>query len=118
MGIGPPLSEGRTEMRCLECGSQTVTERPARTTQGYRRFRYRTCGKPFNERSGTLLNRTKDPSDVIVLVVLWRLGYKLGLRDLTETFTVHGIVFSHEAVREWGCHQGCSTLIERLCMRD
>ena len=67
-------------MRCLACGSQAVTERPERTAQGYRRFRCRTCGKQFNERSGTLLNRTQYPSDVIALVVLWRLRYKLSLR--------------------------------------
>ena len=41
------------------------------------------------------------PSDVIALVVLWRLRYKLALRDLPEMFAVRGIVFSHEAVREW-----------------
>ncbi len=29
-------------MRCLECGSEAVTERPERTAQGYRRFRCRT----------------------------------------------------------------------------
>ena len=34
-------------MRCLECGSQAVTERPERTAQGYRRFRCRQCGKQF-----------------------------------------------------------------------
>src|SRR5215218_6096275 len=28
---------GRTRMRCLECGSEAVTERPERTAQGYRR---------------------------------------------------------------------------------
>src|SRR4051812_25580592 len=39
--------------------------------------------------------------DVIALVVLWRLRYKLSLRDLPEMFAVRGIVFSHEAVREW-----------------
>src|SRR3954464_9675920 len=72
-GIGPPLMEGWTKMRCLECGSEAVTERPERTAQGYRRFRCRACGKQFNERSGTLLNRTQYPSDVIALVVLWRL---------------------------------------------
>ena len=60
-----------------------------------------TCGKQFNERSGTLLNRTQYPSDVIALVVLWRLRYKLSLRDLPEMFAVRGIEFSHEAVREW-----------------
>jgi putative transposase len=61
----------------------------------------RACGKQFNERSGTLLNRAQYPSDVIALVVLWRLRYKLSLRDLPEMFAVRGIVFSHEAVREW-----------------
>ena len=34
-------------------------------------------------------------------MVLWRLRYKLALRDLPEMFLVRGIVFSHEAVREW-----------------
>jgi putative transposase len=77
-------------MRCLECGSQAVTERPERTAQGYRRFRCRTCGKQFNERSGGVLNRTQYPSDVIALVVLWRLRYKLSLRDLPEMFAVRG----------------------------
>jgi hypothetical protein len=85
----------------LECGSEAVTERPERTAQGYRRFRCRACGKQFNERSDTLLNRTQYPSDVIALVVLWRLRYKLSLRDLPEMFAVRGIVFSYEAVREW-----------------
>src|SRR5215212_9889727 len=101
LGIGPPLTEGRTKMRCLECGSQAVTERPERTAQGHRRFRCRTCGKQFNERSDTLLNRTQYPSDVIALVVLWRLRYKLSLRDLPEMFAIRGIVFSYEAVRDW-----------------
>ena len=64
-------------MRCIGCGSEAVTERPERTAQGYRRFRCRACGKQFNERSGSLLNRTQYPSDVIALVVLWRLRYKL-----------------------------------------
>jgi putative transposase len=92
---------GRAGMLCIECGSQTVTERPERTAQGYRRFRCRSCGKQFNERTGTVLNRAQYPSDVIALVVLWRLRYKLSLRDLPEMFAVRGMVFSHEAVRAW-----------------
>src|SRR5215213_4960764 len=81
--------------------SEAVTERPERTAQGYRRFRCRACAKQFNERSGGALNRTQYPSDVIALVVLWRLRYKLALRDLPEMFAIRGIVFSSEAVREW-----------------
>ena len=34
-------------------------------------------------------------------MVLWCLRYKLSLRDLPEMFLVRGIVFTHEAVREW-----------------
>ncbi|WP_052402974.1 DDE-type integrase/transposase/recombinase [Muricoccus aerilatus] len=48
-----------------------------------------------------MLNRAQYPSDVISLVVLWRLRYRLTLRDLAEMFLLRGIVFSHEAVREW-----------------
>ena len=72
-----------------------------RTAQGYRRFRCRECGKQFNECSAGLLNRTQYPSDVIALVVLWRLRYRLTLRDLAEMFLIRGIVFSYKAVREW-----------------
>src|SRR5919202_3113795 len=88
-------------MRCIACGSAAITERPERTAQGYRRFRCRACRKQFNERSGGVLNRAQYPSDVIALVVLWRLRYKLALRDLPEMFAVRGIVFSPEAAREW-----------------
>ena len=48
-----------------------------------------------------LVNQTQYRSDVIALVVLWRLRYKLASRDLLEMFAVRGIVFSHEAVRAW-----------------
>ena len=51
-------------MRCVKCGSSGVSERPERTAQGYRRFRCHACGKQFNERSTSLLNRTQYPSDV------------------------------------------------------
>ncbi|MFH5927578.1 IS6 family transposase, partial [Roseomonas sp. SXEYE001] len=54
-----------------------------------------------NERSGGVLNRTQYPSDVIALVVLWRLRYRLTAQDLSEMFLERGIVFSHEAVRQW-----------------
>ena len=88
-------------MQCVKCGSEAVTERRERTTQGYKRFRCCTCGKQFNERTGTLLNNVQYPSDVVALVVLWRLRYKLSLRDLPEMFAVRGIEFCHETVREW-----------------
>jgi putative transposase len=94
------IGRGST-MDCVACSSATVTERPERTARGYRRFRCRKCGKQFNERSAGALNRIQYPSDVVALVVLWRLRYRLTLRDLAEMFLQRGIVFSHEAVRGW-----------------
>jgi transposase-like protein len=44
--------------------------------------------KQFNERSAGLLNKAQYPSDIIALVVLWRLRYKLSLRDLAARKTV------------------------------
>ena len=85
-------------MRCPACRSQP-------SGNGQSALHKVTVGsvagkKQFNERSGGVLNRTQYPSDVIALVVLWRLRYKLSLRDLTEMFQVRGFVFSYDAVRD------------------
>ena len=88
-------------MECPYCESSTITERPETTVRGYRRFRCRVCERGFNERTGSVFNRVHYPPDVICLVVLWRVRYKLSLRDLTEMFLDRGVVFTHEAVREW-----------------
>src|SRR3954469_12402698 len=55
----PSLSLVRPTFGETATFSSTVTERPERTAQGYRRFRCRACGKQFNERSDTLLNRAQ-----------------------------------------------------------
>ena len=88
-------------MDCPHCHSLSTTEREGRTVQGFRRFRCRECGRRFNERTGTALNRVQVPTDIVFLVVFWRLRYKLSLRDLAEMFLIRGIVFTHEAVRDW-----------------
>jgi putative transposase len=68
---------------------------------GYRRFRCRACKRRFNERTGTSYNRLHYPTDVVSLVVLWRVRYKPSWRDLTEMFLQRGMILSHEAVRGW-----------------
>src|SRR5215813_15143653 len=88
-------------MECLYCQSATITERPETTVRGYRRFRCRTCKRGFNERTGSFFNRLHYPPDVVGLVVLWRVRYKLSLRDLAEMFLERGVVFTPEAVRKW-----------------
>jgi transposase-like protein len=59
------------------------------------------CRRVFNERTSTPFNHLQYPTDLVLLVVLWRLRYKLSLRDLAEMFLTRDVVFTHEAVREW-----------------
>ena len=88
-------------MNCPYCLSATTKEQNKKTTLGYRTFRCRECHRLFNERTGTPFNFLEYPTDLILLVVLWRLRYKLSLRDLAEIFLERGFVFTHEAVRDW-----------------
>jgi putative transposase len=88
-------------MNCPHCHSSSTSEREGRTVHGFRRFRCRDCGRRYNERTGTVLNRVQVPTDIMFLVVFWRLRDKLSLRDLAEMFLIRGLVFTHEAVRDW-----------------
>ncbi|PWC39497.1 hypothetical protein [Azospirillum sp. TSO35-2] len=54
-------------MHCPHGSSTATTERSDWTAHGYRRFRCRECGRGFDERTGSVLNR---------------LRLKLSLRDL------------------------------------
>src|SRR4051794_12688967 len=100
-------------MRCPHCESADTSERRERTELGYRRFRCRTCHREFNERTGTRFTHLQYPTDIVCLVVLWRVRYNLSLRDLPEMFLERGLVFTHEAVREWEA-QFAPLLSERL----
>jgi len=79
----------------------TTTSRSKKTHLGYHTFCCHACQRRFNERTGTPFNYLAYPTDIVLLVVLWRLRYKLSLRDLAEMFLERGFEFTHEAVREW-----------------
>ena len=88
-------------MNCPHCDSTTTKEQAQKTTLDYRMFHCSACKRLFNERTGTPFNFLEYPTDVVLLVVLWRLRYKLSLRDLAEMFLERGLVFSYETVRAW-----------------
>jgi putative transposase len=88
-------------MNCPHCASTTPKERTKKTRLCYRTFCCSACKRTFNERTGTPFNYLEYPTDIVLLVVLWRLRYKLSLRDLAEMFLERGFVFTHEAVRDW-----------------
>ena len=88
-------------MNCPHCASTSTKEQTKQTSLGYRTFRCAACKRTFNERTGTPFNYLEYPTDIVLLVVLWRLRYKLSLRDLAEMFLERGFEFTHEAVRDW-----------------
>lgn len=88
-------------MNCPYCLSTTTEEQRPTTTPGYRRYRCAACQRLFNERTGTPFNYLEYPTDLVLLVVFWRLRYKLSLRDLAEIFLERGFAFTHETVRDW-----------------
>src|SRR5262245_51323651 len=88
-------------MLCPHRAEPATAELSRRTVLGYRTFRCPCCRRSFNERTGTPFNHMQVPTDIVLLVVLWRLRYKLSLRDLAEMFLTRGFCFTHETVREW-----------------
>jgi putative transposase len=73
-------------MNCPHCVSPTTKEQRKKTVLGSRTFRCSACQRIFNERTSTPFNYLEYPTDIVVLVVLFRLRYKLSLRDLAEMF--------------------------------
>lgn len=88
-------------MSCPHCTSSTTMEHRRKTHLGYHTFQCRTCRRIFNERTSTPFNYLEYPTDIVLLVVLWRVRYKLSLRDLADMFLERGFVFTHETVRDW-----------------
>ena len=88
-------------MSCPHCLSTSVSKRKHRTSLGYRTFYCGDCDKRFNERSGTALNDLQFPNDIVLMTVLWRLRYKLGLRDVAELLLQRGFEVSSETIRVW-----------------
>src|SRR2546423_14734100 len=87
-------------MNCPHCASMATKEQTKRTRLCYRTFRCSGCKRTFNERTGTAFNYLEYPSDIVLLVVLWRLRYKLSLRGLAGVFLERGFEFTHEGGRE------------------
>ena len=86
-------------MTCPHCESTAAYRQEQRTALGYRRFSCASCHRRFNERTGTPFNDLQFPTDIVLLAVLWRLRYKLGLRDVSELLLQRGYTISHETIR-------------------
>jgi putative transposase len=88
-------------MHCPYCTCPTTKEHNKKTSLGYRTFRCLGCRRTFNERTATPFKYLEYPTDIVLLVVVYRLRYKLSWRDIAEMFLERGFEFTHEAVRDW-----------------
>ena len=86
------------------CASPSTARQPKTMALDYPIFRCAACRRGFKECTRTPFNFLEYPTDIVLLVVLWRLRYKLSLRDLAEMLLDRGFVFTHEAPREWEEH--------------
>lgn len=88
-------------MNCPYCAVSTTRKRAKKTELGSTTFFCSVCHRTFHERTGTPFNYLEVPTAVVLLVVLWRLRYKLSLRDVAEMFLERGFVCTHETGRDW-----------------
>ena len=73
-------------MNCPRCPFPNPVMLTKSTSLGYLRFWCERCERTFNERTATPFNFLEVPTDIMFQVVLWRVRYKLSLRDLAEMF--------------------------------
>ncbi len=88
-------------MNCPYCMVITTKKRTKKTKLGYATFFCSHGRRTFHERTGTPFNSLEFPTDSVLLTVLWRLRYKLSLRDVAEMFLARGFSLTHEAIRDW-----------------
>ncbi|GHO90135.1 hypothetical protein KSF_001830 [Reticulibacter mediterranei] len=101
-------------MICPHCTATVTKKRAKKTKLGYLTFFCPECHSIFNERTGTPFNYLEFPTDIVLLAVVWRLRYKLGLRDVV--FLERGFTFTHEAIRDWEA-RFASLLTDQLCTK-
>ncbi|OJV91577.1 MAG: IS6 family transposase [Chloroflexi bacterium 54-19] len=88
-------------MICPFCKNTKTHLRKKLTSLGYKTYYCGKCDLTYNERTGTPFNKLSIPTDILFLVLFYRLRYKLSLRDVAEMFIERGFEFTHEAVRDW-----------------
>src|SRR5260221_9213725 len=81
-------------MDCPHCTSTVTKERTKKTSLGYRTFCCSDCKRTFNERTETPFNFLEYPTDMVLLVVLWRFWDKFVFGWFAGKVFGGGVVFS------------------------
>ena len=88
-------------MPCPYCQTKETKERKQKTKLGYKTFSVLVVNVNIMNETGSPYNFLEYPTEIVFLVVLWRLRYKLSLRDLSEMFIERGFEFTHQTVLNW-----------------
>jgi putative transposase len=88
-------------MACPFCNSASFTALKKATQLSYKRFQCRSCGKNYNQRTGTPFNYLEYPTEIVFQAAVHYIRYKLSLWDIVEMFQMRGFTFTHETVRDW-----------------
>ena len=88
-------------MDCPHCKSTNVRLCKTKTSLRYDKYRCRSCGSQYNERTGTLFNFIEFPNEVVMLTVHYYYRFKVSLDDVVELMSMRGIYLSHQTVHNW-----------------
>ena len=88
-------------MHCPHCCSNNTRQCKTLTQLGCLQYRCRTCGRQFNERTGTIFNYFEYPTEVVVLAVRYYYEFKTSLDDVVKLMSMRGIDLCHQTVWNW-----------------
>ena len=104
-------------MICPHWEAPATPTRQGPTSLGSRRFRRRSCGRRFHERSGRPLNDRQYPTDVVRLAVLRRLRDTRSCRDIAAMLLERGCSVTPETIRAWACRVASRVTARRRAKR-
>ena len=87
---------GENNMHCPHCKSKNTQKIQKKTVFGYEQYRCYSCGKQYNERTGTKLNFIEYPTEVVMIAVHYYYRFKVSLDDVVELMTMRGFHLCHQ----------------------
>lgn len=88
-------------MNCSHCNSNNTRLCKEKTDLGYNQYRCRSCGKQYNERTGTPFNFIQFRNEIVMLAVHYYYRFRNSLDDVVELMKMRGISLSHQTVCNW-----------------
>jgi len=88
-------------MNCPHCQSNHVHACRTKTNLGYPQYRCYSCGKQYNERTGTPFNFLEYPTEVVMITVFHYYRFKVSLDDMVDLMAMRGFHLSHQTVHHW-----------------